>query len=76
MLKTQYAGLIPNTVGIWTGNGEKYNFGDYVDYGPPSIEGDNLTMIINMHEDKEFVKFKKNGNDLGIAYSGLGDWGD
>ena len=43
---------------------------------PKSIEGDNLTMIINMHEDKEFVKFKKNGNNLGIAYSGLGDWGD
>ena len=76
MLKTQYPGKIPNTVGYYSANGEKYNLDNREDYGPVFREGDNITMIINMHEDKEFVKFKKNGNNLGIAYSGLGDWGD
>ena len=76
LLKTQFAGKIPDTVGLYTATGEKEQFDNSVDYAPAFAEGDNVTMIINMHEDEEYVSYKKNGNSLGIAYSGLGDWED
>ena len=74
--KTSFPGAAPNSVAFLTQFGYKYQWDDSVDYGPSCVEGDNITMIIDMHENKEFIKFKKNGNDLGIAYSGLGEWGD
>ena len=48
-MKTLAPGKFPNTVSYFTGNGEKVNYNNGVDYGPTCIEGDNLTMIINMH---------------------------
>ena len=67
---------MPDTVGFNSHNGHKYRFGNPVDYNQRCVEGDTITMIINMHKNKEFVKFKRNGNDIGIAFQGLGDWGD
>lgn len=40
------------------------------------MQGDTVTMIIDLREDEKLVKFEKNDRPLGIAYSGLDDWGN
>jgi hypothetical protein len=60
----------------FTENGEKYNNKDMVDFGTPSIQGDNVTMIVDLRENFDSVSYEKNGLPLGVAYSGISDWGD
>ena len=76
LLRSKQSGHMPDTVGINFFYGHISRLANYDAFMTPGVEGDNITMIIDMHEDKEYLKYIRNGNDMGIAHSGLGDWGD
>ena len=65
-----------DTVGYYAHDGHKYIHGERVKHGSSAEEGSKIEMTIDMHEDKESVSYKVNGVSSGIAFSGLGDWGD
>jgi len=74
-LANEYVGKIPNTVSYHVRWGDKYKGGDSVDYASPALVGDKITMTIDLRLYKNRVSFAKNGNNMGVAYSGLNFWG-
>ena len=65
----------PNTVSYWTQTGGKCKNIRISPYGSRAYEGDNITMTIDLRPFKGWVSYAKNGLDMGIAFSGLEDWG-
>ena len=65
-----------NVVSYFTINGNKCKQYDQVTYASRAFEGDNITMVIDLRPFKKRVSYTKNGLPLGIAFGGLGDWGD
>ena len=70
-MANQHVGQIPNTVAYYTESGSKYKLGDSVGYAQKCLQGDTVTMIIDLRENEKLVRYEKNDRPLGIAYSGL-----
>ena len=47
-MSRQFVGQIPNTVSYFTENGCKYKAADLVQYAEKSMQGDTVTMIIDL----------------------------
>ena len=47
-MRDQYVGQIPNTVSYYAENGRKHKAADSVEYAEKSIQGDTVTMIIDL----------------------------
>ena len=48
--------------------------GNGADYGTPAAVGDKIKMKIDLREGQNNVEFFRNGNSMGLAFGGLGDW--
>ena len=47
-MSRQFVGQIPNTVSYYADNGRKHKAGDSVEYAEKSMQGDTVTMIIDL----------------------------
>ena len=65
----------PNTVFYSTVHGMKYRDKTWADYASRSYAGDNITMTIDLRPFVGEVSYARNGLDMGVAFSGLNDWG-
>ena len=67
----------PNIVLYHPPNGRKYINMDPngIEYGSTAMEGDNITMTIDLRPYHNEVSYSKNGLPMGIAFSGLNNWG-
>lgn len=63
-----------NTLLIGTSTGYKYSNQEVADYTNPFVEGDNITMTIDLRPFKCDLSYARNGLPLGIAFGGLEDW--
>jgi hypothetical protein len=76
-LRFRYVGSIPETLSLEVHSGEKYNYeASRIDYSSPAVQGDIITMTIDMRPYKNSLSFAKNGLPMGIAFSGLNSLGD
>ena len=65
----------PNTVSYLPQDGSKMVDQNASPYASRAYEGDNITMTIDLRTYRGWVSYAKNGLDMGIAFSGLNDWG-
>lgn len=74
ILRTQYVGLFPNSVAFSPFTGKKVFYGGFVDYSTPCVNGDTITMTVDLRPYQNTVEYAKNGLSMGVAFAGLNMW--
>jgi len=76
LLSSMYFGQMANTLGFSALSGQKIISGFGIPYNVSANVGDFITMKIDLHPSAMNVEFQKNSVSMGMAFGGLGDWGE
>jgi hypothetical protein len=76
LLSSMFFGQTANTLGFYGLSGQKFINGLGIPYNASANVGDFITMKIDLHPSAMNVEFQKNSVSMGMAFGGLGDWGE